>query len=220
MKKGAAVKGWLVAGAGAVAVLLLAAGSAIAAQNVIKYKQNMRMSDFAGRPDTDRLQLPNGRLVRLGDLRRLEAAGKEIRAAAARRRPIPSAVREVPVETAKTVKLKSAQDLPAMLKRPDTDTMRLPSGRIVTVGQLRFLQPHLEQKFGRKLSDVSQRQPLSGPAVKVGKNITRAEWEAIMRKPDSTVLESAGGKRTTVGELKRAIAAEKGSGRKTTAPRR
>lgn len=220
MKKGAAMKGCLLAGLGAIAAVLLTAGSGFAAQNVIKYRPHMHMSELEGRPDSDRIQLPNGRLVRLGQLRMLEAAGKEIRAAAARRRPVPPALREIPVATPQTVQLRSAADLSAMLKRPDTDTMRLPSGRVVTVGQLKFLQPQLEKKLGRRLGDIPQRQSLSGPAVKVGKDVTRAEWDAIMRKPDSTVLESAGGKRTTVGELKRAIAAEKESGRTKSAPRK
>lgn len=202
---------------GLVAVLLLmppAMARGAAQPDVIKQTPGMRISDLAGRPDSTRIQLSNGKMVRLGELRRFDAAAKGIRAAMGSRLPLPSTLKVKPVESSNTVKLRSNRDLTAMLKRPDTDTMRLPSGRVVTAGQLKFLQPQLEKKLGRPLGSVSQTQPPSGPAVKVGKNITRGEWDALMRKPDNTILETANGKRTTVGALKQAIAAEKGSGRR------
>lgn len=183
------------------------AASAAEQQNVRVYGKGMRLSEFAGRPDSDIIRFQNGRQLNLGELRKLDEMGKQVREARAQRKPLPGALKVVPAKTAMTLKIKTPRDLSDMYTRPDADTMQLPSGRVVTAGQLKFLKPHLEKKLGRRLDAAAARQPLQGSVVVVRSNVTRAEWQEILRKPDNTVLEleSHPGKRTTVGSLKKAI---------------
>ncbi|MBF8258914.1 MAG: hypothetical protein HW377_1288 [Actinobacteria bacterium] len=97
--------------------------------------------------------------------------------------------------------------------------MRLPSGRLATVGQIKLVQPLIEKKIGRSLSSIPKRASLSGPAVKV---TAKSDWKEIIARPDGTVLESPDGTRITVGELKQAFGpggkAPPGATRKGAAP--
>jgi hypothetical protein len=51
----------------------------------------------------------------------------------------------------------------------------------------------------------SDRPNLIGDPIRIRGNETRAEWSIILKKPDSTILESSGGTRITVGELKKVM---------------
>jgi hypothetical protein len=96
-------------------------------------------------------------------------------------------------------------DLTAALKRPDSDTVQMPSGRLATVGQIRFIQPIVEKRLGYKLTTLLQQPSPTAPATRVDASTTVAQWKEILQKPDSTVVESPQGKRITVGELKQAV---------------
>jgi len=176
---------------------------AIAQTGIVKFTAKMPANALEGRPDTDMVELSNGSRVRLGDIRRLKTATRKLREPKADR--LPTALRAKPAGTG--TPLKNAADLAAALKRPDNDTVVLPSGRRVTVGMIRLLQPQVEKRVGRSLAVDTKRPALSGPAVKVGAN---TDWKDILRRPDPTVLEAPDGTRITVGELKRALAAEGG----------
>jgi hypothetical protein len=175
---------------------------ALAETNTIKYHPTMTMKSLADRPDADRVELSNGRRMSLGDLRKLEAAGKKMAAPLVDR--LPTSLKIKPGATGTLVR--NSADLASALKRPDNATIQLPSGRLVTVGQIKFVQAYVEKKVGHPLTEVPKRPNLTGPVVKVPQNATKTQWDEILKKPDSTVLESPHGKKITVGELKDALA--------------
>ena len=191
----------------AAALLPLAAGaqstalksSVAAAPNIVKFGPNLSVAALAGRPDTDLVEFSDGRRVRVGDVRRLEAAIQKARAAhgpnllpALSRKPEPTGA-----------PINNASDVAAALKRADQDTVVLPSGRHATVAQLRVAQVFAEKQKGRSTTAVSARPNLAGPAIKV---TPQTDFKALMSKPDDTVLESPKGTRVTVGEIKQHFA--------------
>jgi hypothetical protein len=202
MKKHAVSKGFSLAGVAAVAICFLTVGSVIAEAGVVKYTPNMRMTDLAGRPDTDHVEFSGGRRVSVGDLRRLTATAQQMRAAAPGSR-LPATLKIKPAATG--TRINNASDLAAALKRSDNETVQFPSGRLATVGQVKLLQPLVEKQLGRKLTAAPLRPNLAGPAIKVSQSTTKDEWKGILQKPDSTVIESPSGKRITVGELKQTL---------------
>jgi hypothetical protein len=202
VKRDDASQGFFITGAAVIALLVLMVSVALAEPGVIKYTPNMTVKSLAGRPDADLVELKNGRRVSVGDLRRLDAAAQKMRAPRVDR--MPAVLKVKPTTTG--IKINNAADLAAALKLPDSTTVQLPSGRLATVGQIKLVQPLIEKRLGHSLTMVLQRPNLSGPAIKVNKDTTRAQWEDILKRPDNTVLESPNGKRITVGEAKQYLA--------------
>lgn len=218
MKKDDASQKFFLTGLAVIALLVLMVSAALAEPGFIKYAPNMTVNSLAGRPNTDLVELKNGRRVSVGDLRRLDAAAQKMRAPRVDR--MPAVLKVKPAATG--TKINNAADLAAALKLPDGATVQLPSGRLATVGQIKLVQPLIEKRLGHSLTMVLQRPNLSGPAIKVNKDTTRAQWEDILKRPDNTVLESPNGKRITVGEAKQYLAknpkAIPGAAPKKTAP--
>jgi hypothetical protein len=167
---------------------------------VIKYTPNMSVASLASRPGTDVVQFSSGRRMTVGELRKLDRMLQEARAPKIDK--MPRALKVKPNANNIKVRMTSAADLSQVLKRPDNDTIQLHSGRLATVGQIKLVQPLLAQRLGRPIASLSKRSDLSGPAIKVTKSMTKAQWEEIGRKPDNTILENPNGVRITVGELK------------------
>jgi hypothetical protein len=201
MRRSTASKRSSPTGAATVAAILLMVGAPVAEPAVVKHTANMRMADLAGRPDTDQVEFPGGRRMSVGTLRRLENLAPRLRRPGDYR--MPAALSAKPAATG--IRLNTSADLAAALKRSDGETVQLPSGRLATLGQIKFVQPHVEKKLGRSLAAAAQRPGLSGPAIKISKNTTADEWKSILQKPDGTALESANGTRISVGELKLAL---------------
>lgn len=169
--------------------------SGSARSDIVKFMPGMTLSDLASRGDSDLVELPSGRRMRVSDLRRLDAWGKKARSVP--QRPIPAALQARPASSGRLVE--NAGDLAEALTRPDGETIQLPTGQRATVGQIRFLRPLIEQRLGRPIAEVQQRPSLSGPARKVAAN---SNWKEILQQPDNSVLEAPDGTRITVGELK------------------
>ncbi|HEX9627027.1 MAG TPA: hypothetical protein VGA00_08835 [Acidiferrobacterales bacterium] len=163
--------------------------------HVLRFTPGMPQNALAGRPDSDFVELSDGRRLRVGDVRRLKQAAQRMRAAD---KPLPPALTVKPASSGKPVG--NADELAAALKLPDSATLQLPSGRRVTVGQIKFFRPQIEKRLGRPLVTTGKR---TGPAIKVGAN---ADWKSLLQKPDTTVLEAPDGTRITVGELKQSLA--------------
>jgi hypothetical protein len=194
-----------------VAASTLAASAGAAAPAVVKYAPHMDVSALAGRADTDLVSLPNGRQISVRAVRQLDALARAARTAS------PHGVAPVfLVKPAATgIPVRDASDLSAALKHADNETIELPSGRLATVGQIKFVQPLVEKQLGRPLSTLAQRPALTGPAIKVGPTTPRAEWESILKNhPDNEVLETPDGHRLTVAELKQGLAQRYSTGRK------
>lgn len=179
-----------------------ATAAAVTSAHLIPWQTGMRITSLAGRPDSDVVVFKNKRRMRVGDLRRLNAAAQQMRGAAPAR-ALPPGLKARPAATGTPVA--NAADLAAALKRGGTDTLELPSGKTLTAAQLRFLQPEVEKKLGHRLDAVPPRPVLTGPAIKVPKGVSRAEWQKLLQKPDNTILESPSGKRVTVGEIRQQL---------------
>jgi hypothetical protein len=196
------------------ALLWLTAASvqAAAAPKVLKYQPGMTIKSLAAYSNNDLVELQNGRRIPLGSLRQLDVKAQQMRAA------VPGSKRSAllrfkPEPQLVKAKINNYNDFRSALKRADNETIQLPSGRLVTVGQMKFMQPHIDKKLAALPS--SQKRPvLTGPAVKV---TSMTDWKVIARMPDNTVLENQAGKRATVGELKQEMMKQSG---KTTQPLR
>ncbi len=173
-----------------------------AAPGVIKMTPGMTIASLAGRADSDIVEFTGGKRLPLRDLRRLDAVGKKLRTGGSK--PVAPAFAAKPAATGMPVKDRA--DLTAALKRQDGETIQLPSGKRLTVGQLRLLKPEVEKRLGRTLESTPGRTIPKGPAVKLQRGADRTQWKTLLQKPDSTVLESPNGKRITVGELKEMLA--------------
>jgi hypothetical protein len=173
--------------------------AAVANPNIIKYNSQITAHSLVGRPDSDFVEFSNGRRLSVGDIRLLQAAQQKMRAAKPGGR-LPAALKVKPATTGK--RINTTADIATALKRPDNETVQLPSGRLVTVGQIKFVQPLIEKRLGRSFTTPTKQDNLEGPAVKITKTTTKAQWVAIFQMPESTVIESPNGKRITVGGLK------------------
>lgn len=178
---------------------------AAAPPEVVKFSRNMPANALEGRADSDLVELADGRRIRVGDVRRLGEVGKRIRATAPGSLT-PPALRVKPAASGRL--LRNSADIAEALKRPDNETLQLPSGRTLTVGQLKLVQGEVERRLGHSLGSLPQRPGLDGPAVKVDAN---ADWKNLLQRPDNTVLETPQGTRITVGELKQTLAATRKS---------
>ena len=170
---------------------------------VIKLTPGMTTQSLSGRPDSDLLEFSNGRRLSLGSLRRLRAAQQRMRAAQPGSRLAP-ALKQKPAATGTPVR--TSADLLAALKRPGTETVQFPSGRRATVDQIKFLQPEVEKRLGRKISTLSSTPSTLAPPIRITNKTTKSDWKEILQQPDNTLLQAPDGKRLTVGALKLSLA--------------
>ena len=153
------------------------------------------MASLAGRANTDIIELPKGRHIAVGALRKIQAAQQ--RALAAPKTGSVFAVKPA----ASGMRLSNKADFAAALKLSDNQTVQLPSGRTATAGQVKALLPEVERRLGHKLDASGAPAPLTGPTYKISNTIKADEWRQVLRKPTSTILENQRGKKITVGEL-------------------
>lgn len=177
-----------------------AAAAAQGSPNVLKFSPNLTRNTVLARPDTDMVEFSDGKRMRVGELRKLDAAAQRMRAAKPTR-TLPPGLKTPPAATGRLVQNRA--DLAAALRRSGNETLQLPSGRLVTADQLRFVLPEVEKRLGRRLADAAPQPRRDGPAIKVN---AQTDWREILKRPDGTILESPSGKRVTVGEIKQTLA--------------
>jgi hypothetical protein len=171
----------------------------------VKLTPALTQQQLAGLPDTQMIQLSNGRSIRLGDVRRLRARMEALH------NPVdstPAAFKLKPAATGRLIA--STADLASALRTMhDADTLRLPSGRLVTVAQIKLLQPIIEQRLGMRLDQVPKPANLSGPAIKLAANMSKAEFQKRLphQPADDAILESPHGLRATAGQVRQYLAA-------------
>lgn len=173
----------------------------VSSNSMLKITKGMSPAVLLGHPDSEAVQLPSGRTIQLGKLRRLTALSQKLKMS--KGNPQPTSLSFQPAATG--IKINNANDLLDVLKRPDSETVELPSGKRLTVGLLRYLQPQVEQRLGRKLASTSPRATATGPVIKVEKSTDKEYWKNILQQPDATVLETPDGKRITIGDLKQSL---------------
>ena len=197
----------------------------ISGSNIVQYKPGLKTSNLTALPNTALIELPNGRRVSVGTIRNLENAAKIMRTARISRTP--ATLKYLPDRNNIAMQVRTTSDLNAALKLPDNATVKLPSGKLATAGQIKFIQPLIEKRLGRPIAAIPQRPDLSGPAIKIpdnmSKSMTKSEqqkfWEGVLQKPDNTVLESPHGKRITIAEMKKELAQNNKPTTSKTAPR-
>jgi hypothetical protein len=173
-------------------------------KQMLKFTHGMTVQSLAGRSDLEIVELSNGRHVSVGLMRHLDSAMQAARAPKAYRPPLGFTLK--PATNGAPVR--NANDLAHALKTMhDNDTVQLPSGRRVTVAQIKLLEPLVEQRTGHKLDVAPAAVNLTGPSIKIKPGTSKAEWQSILAKPDNTVLESPTGVRVTVGGIKQYMAA-------------
>ncbi len=178
--------------------------------SILKITPGMSPAALASLSESESVQLPSGRIMKVKDLRRLSALSRKLKMA--KKQPLPMALTYKPAATG--IQLRNSADLSAALKLTDSETVQLPSGKLVTVGLLRYLQPLVEKRLGRKMT--TSKQPISGKMViKIKNTADKKYWKEILQKPDSTVLEAPDGQRITVGDLKLSLG---GSSAASSAP--
>jgi hypothetical protein len=192
------------------------AGTVVAIQpHVLKFSPQLTHEALVGRPDTDLIELSGGRRIQLGDVRRMLAQSQKIRAAAS---APPSAFRIAPAATG--LRIQTSTDLGNALRTMrDTDTVQLPSGRRVTVGQIKALQPAIEKRLGHKLGEPATTVKLTGPSIKFAPGMTDVQLHKLLpvHPTNETILESPRGTRVTVGQIQQYLQSTEG-GTPTTIP--
>ncbi len=188
---------------------------ASASQDMLKIQPGMSPATLAGRPSNELVMLPSGKTISIGKLQKFSAISKKLRQV--KNQPQRMGLKYQPAATG--IQVKNAMDLSAALQRPDSDTVQLPSGKLVTVELLHYLQPEVERRIGHNMASTSVKHELNGKPIKVQKTTEKEYWKEILLKPDSTVLETPDGQRITVGELKQFLggSSRKGKGN-TTSP--
>lgn len=188
-------------------LLTLGATTAITAERplavaVIKHSPGMTLATLKSRQDNELVELKNGRRISVGTLRALDKEAQKMRVAVpgSKRSPL---LKFKPQTNDIKGRISSISDFRTALKRADHETWQLPSGRLITVGQLKFVQPHADKLLNAGPLKQQQRPDLSGPAIKIS---AKTDWKAVAKMDDRTVLESQDGlKRITVGELKQEL---------------
>jgi hypothetical protein len=169
---------------------------------VVRVAPGFRSTDLASLRDDQILETPSGKQVLVSKLRAIQNAFAQAKARTAA--PGRVALKILPVPTKPCTPPKPGETTSQVLARPTSDVVCLPSGRSISVEQLRALQPFVQHYAGGALA--SQRA-LSGPVVKIANRDQL--MVQLQHAPDSTVLENSDGTRATVGELKAYLAARK-----------
>ncbi len=153
--------------------------------------------------DTDIIELSGGKQISMKRFRSFAAFAKKLKSARKTRKPFAKSLRLKPATTG--IRVSSLADLQTTLTKDDNVTVQLPSGRVATVAQIKFLQPLLEKRLGKKISGFDGRQGDRQEIIKLKGSTDKKYWKEILTKPEDTVLESPQGRRFTVGELKKFI---------------
>jgi len=177
---------------------------AAAKVETISYTPGLTFQQVSSRPEATRVEIAPGRHITVGDLRRLQQVQQRMRATTPGSK-LPQAFKVRPNVNQVKLNMASQADLSAALKMPNTATVRLPSGRVVTVAMLKYLAPMIQKQAGIDIANVGLRPKLSGPAVKVPDANNRARWQEIFQMPPETVLEAPDGHRVTLGEFAKYI---------------
>lgn len=185
-----------------------ATGPAALSGNSLQITKQTSMSQIRALSDNATVRTSNGREISAKRFKALADAIVEARKVGPMAKPNP-AFAFSRTQGAAQVQLRPGVNLKEIAKRPDSDVLQLPDGRKFTVGDLKKLSAIHQKRTGKSLMDVQasvQRPSREGVAIKVS---SKEELKSMAAKPDSTVLETPGGKRITLGEL-RAVAKARG----------
>lgn len=159
--------------------------------NVIRLEGNATSAQLAPMPATQLVEFPNGLRLSAADVRSLAPIADRLRRSSASR----SGVLRQPL-TGPVVAIKPGTTMNEVINAPDNALLQMPDGRKVSVAQFKSVQGQLRTSA----VTTGTRAQRNGPAVRVERGTRLAE---LLKRPDTDILESPGGKRITVGELRR-----------------
>ena len=116
-------------------------------QAQVQLKPGMNLADIARRPDSDVLQLPDGRKLTVGDLKKISAVrqalgGKSLLAAQ------PQSQR--PSMAGPAIRINSNKDLIKLAYKPDSTVLESSNGKRITLGELRAYNKAREARPGAR----------------------------------------------------------------------
>jgi hypothetical protein len=150
--------------------------------------------------DEQILETKGGRRITVGNYRRIQDLFASARSKSSFRHEL--SVPIFPAAKGSGLPLKPGETPQQILSRPDKEAIRLPSGRVVSSKQMKAIAPYVERMYGVDLH--SSGPALNGRAVKIKHP---KDLKSLKDAPDSTILESHKGTRTTLGAVRRALGA-------------
>lgn len=173
--------------------------------------QGTTLQQLRAMPPTTIVQMPSGRTVKARSVLTLTDALRAARTSTANRRAVDLKMSRTsaPVQ----VQVRSGAALAAARSMPGSTVIGLPNGMKLTVDDVKKLEDFDSRaKFrqmvgGRALSDPAHARFTGKPVVDLR---TRADVEQLRGKGDDTIVRTADGSVTTLGDLKAALKAKFG----------
>ena len=173
----------------------------LASARVVQIPHGVRSADLKGlRPDQV-IETPSGNHLTVARLRKVQDL---IATAVERHRTRRSGDFAIlPRSSGPVQTLRPGETYRDALNRPPSDVVRLPSGRSISVAQLRLMADSLERRRRLEL-----RGPMPAPGGRLVLVKSASDITSLPRNtPDSTVLQMPSGQRVTLGALKAAVKA-------------
>jgi hypothetical protein len=167
---------------------------------IIRIAPGFHRTDLSALRDDQMIETPSGNRVAVRKLRFIQQAVAQARAKTAVKRQ--GAFKILPPTFASCVKPAPGETAAQILARPPTDIICTPSGRSVSVAQLRLIAPTVQQR--PQMRSLQRVFSAPGPAIQIlSRDDLRAQFHTNLKNaPDSTVLASPKGTRVTIGQLK------------------
>lgn len=175
------------------------AAAELQSAQIVRVAPGFRRADLSALRDDQMIETPSGNRVAVRKLRFIQQAVAAARIKTAMRRQ--GAFQILPPTFAPCVKPAPGETAAQILARPPTDVICTPSGKGVSVAQLRLIAPTVRQR--PQLRSIRPFAP-AGPAILIAsRQDLRAQFHTNLKNaPDSTVLVSPKGTRVTVGQLR------------------
>jgi len=166
---------------------------------IVRIGPGFGTSDLAALRDDQYVETASGKRTRVGTVRAWRTAFAKARA----RHPTAVALPLVRLPPGPCLPLKPGETREQILARPPSDVVCMPSGRKVSVQQLRLAVPFMQHYKGLVLANTAT--ATAGPVVHIS-NAAELKDE-LARAPDNTVLVTPHGKQATVGQIKQVLRA-------------
>jgi hypothetical protein len=168
----------------------------IRSAKVVRLEGNITPQQLMQLRNDQFIQAKNGHQVSVSTYRQLQQVFAISKSPAHREMKIPI----LAAATGPGVPIKPGETPAQLLSRPDSQPVRLRSGKVVSSAQMRALAPYVEKTYGVQLQTPAvNKAAASGPSVKIK---TLADLKALHNSPDSTIVESPKGTRVTLGQLR------------------
>lgn len=195
--------------------LILCVASSASAQpnapavNSVAITQSTSLTSVRNLPPQAMVRLPSGREI---SAQRFNAQVDMLRRAQQRSAPrgrVDLSIR--PSGATPALKITDAASLSAALSRSNSDTVELPNGARLTVGDLRKLGALAQRERGRNPLDNAVPVSAAARASSAPPILVRSKQDlmALKGRPDNTVVQAPNGARITLGDIRAAARAKR-----------